>query len=310
MSTSTALSKLEPFLLMAKSAKGAAATKLIESATAAPGVFVFAELIDTPSIQQLAGNEQFKPHLDLLNLFSYGTYEDYKKNPAGFPHLNEAQLTKLKQLSIVSYSSENRILPYRPLLTQLDIPSIRALEDLIIDAIYAELIRGKFDQKNQHFEVSYSLGRDLRPAQLESLLGALRDWSNRTASVLTSLDNKITALDDAEKAKKDNQIAYDKQRQVLVDELVAAQQQAAENKASKGGNPYGAGAGGSRTSGRSAAPPGYGVAMKTPSLFEEEMEVDPPAGAAGKGKKPASSGASSGGSGLLGAMRKRTRGGQ
>jgi COP9 signalosome complex subunit 7 len=61
-------------------------------------------------------------------------------------------------------------------MTLLEIPSIRALEDLIIDAIYAELIRGKFDQKSQQFEVHYTLGRDLRPGQLEDLLGALRDW--------------------------------------------------------------------------------------------------------------------------------------
>lgn len=69
-----------------------------------------------------------------------------------------------------------QILPYSQLMTLLDIPSIRALEDLIIDAIYAELLRGKLDQKNQQFEVQYTLGRDLRPGQLEELLGALQDW--------------------------------------------------------------------------------------------------------------------------------------
>jgi COP9 signalosome complex subunit 7 len=37
--------KLEPFLLMAKSIKGAAAAKLIQDVTSAPGVFVFAELL-------------------------------------------------------------------------------------------------------------------------------------------------------------------------------------------------------------------------------------------------------------------------
>lgn len=46
-------SKLEPFLLMSKSAKGAAAAKLIENATSAPGVFVFAELLDLPNIQEV-----------------------------------------------------------------------------------------------------------------------------------------------------------------------------------------------------------------------------------------------------------------
>lgn len=45
--------KLEPFLLMSKSAKGAAAAKLIQDATSAPGVYVFGELLDVPSIQEV-----------------------------------------------------------------------------------------------------------------------------------------------------------------------------------------------------------------------------------------------------------------
>jgi COP9 signalosome complex subunit 7 len=48
-------SKLEPFLLMSKSAKGAAAAKLIQDATSAPGVFVFAELLELPNIQEVHG---------------------------------------------------------------------------------------------------------------------------------------------------------------------------------------------------------------------------------------------------------------
>lgn len=46
-------SKLEPYLLMSKSAKGAAAAKLIQDATSAPGVFVFAELLDLPNVQEV-----------------------------------------------------------------------------------------------------------------------------------------------------------------------------------------------------------------------------------------------------------------
>ena len=48
-----AASKLEPYLLMSKSAKGAAAAKLVQDATTAQGVFVFGELLDVPSIQQV-----------------------------------------------------------------------------------------------------------------------------------------------------------------------------------------------------------------------------------------------------------------
>lgn len=46
-------SKLEPFLLMSKSAKGAAAAKLIENVTGAPGVYVFGELLDVAGIAEV-----------------------------------------------------------------------------------------------------------------------------------------------------------------------------------------------------------------------------------------------------------------
>jgi len=46
------MASLESFLLISKSAKGAAAAKLIQDATSAPGVFVFAELLELPNIQE------------------------------------------------------------------------------------------------------------------------------------------------------------------------------------------------------------------------------------------------------------------
>jgi COP9 signalosome complex subunit 7 len=49
--------KLEPFLLISKSAKGAAAAKLVQDATSAPGVFVFAELLELPNIQEVCHAE-------------------------------------------------------------------------------------------------------------------------------------------------------------------------------------------------------------------------------------------------------------
>ena len=47
------VAKLEPFLLMCKSAKGAAAAKLVQDATSAPGVFVFSELLDQPNVKEV-----------------------------------------------------------------------------------------------------------------------------------------------------------------------------------------------------------------------------------------------------------------
>jgi COP9 signalosome complex subunit 7 len=60
---------LEPFLLMAKSAKGAGATKLIADATSAPGTYVFAELLEMPNIQQV-GNRNSKYSINESYLLS------------------------------------------------------------------------------------------------------------------------------------------------------------------------------------------------------------------------------------------------
>lgn len=48
------VAKLEPYLLMGKSMKGAAAAKLIQDATSAPGVFVFGELFELPGIRDVS----------------------------------------------------------------------------------------------------------------------------------------------------------------------------------------------------------------------------------------------------------------
>jgi len=67
-------------------------------------------------------------------------------------------------------------LPYSELLQALDMPTVRELEDLIIDAIYLDVLRGKLDQKEEQLEVEYTMGRDLEPGKLEQLLFALKDW--------------------------------------------------------------------------------------------------------------------------------------
>lgn len=54
MEFATSTARLEAFLLMGKSAKGAAAAKLVQDATSAPGVFVFAELLELPNIQEVS----------------------------------------------------------------------------------------------------------------------------------------------------------------------------------------------------------------------------------------------------------------
>lgn len=85
-------------MLMSKSAKGAAAAKLVQDATAANGVYVFAQLLEVPNIRevslysgecvkridssyfifQLQKSPEHQSAYALLELFAHGTYQDYK----------------------------------------------------------------------------------------------------------------------------------------------------------------------------------------------------------------------------------------
>ncbi|KAI5992218.1 hypothetical protein EDD15DRAFT_2445403 [Pisolithus albus] len=233
--------RLEPFLLMSKSAKGAAAAKLIQDATAAPGVFVFAELLDMPNIQELSTNKQYEPYFSLLQLFSYRTYRYYLENKDSFPPLNSAQTTKLKYLSIVSLASERRILPYSLLLEELQMPTIRELEDLIIDAIYLDILRGKFDQKEQQLEIEYTMGRDLEPGQLEKVLAALQNWASTTASVLEALDMKLV---EAAEHRRSVRTEIELHEELCTANLKEVQERLKESKqSSRKTGPYPGGAG-------------------------------------------------------------------
>jgi len=181
---------IQPFCLIAKSARGKGCAAVIEQALNAPGVFVFGELLATPSVQALEASEH-KPFVDLLKIFAYGTYPDYKKNAQTLPPLSPQMVTKLKQLTIVSLSADHKVIPYTTLLQQLDISNLRELEDLVIECIYQELIKGKLDQKYKQLEVDFAIGRDITPAQLDQMMNVLESWVQRSEVLLKAIVEKV-----------------------------------------------------------------------------------------------------------------------
>ncbi|GAA5823866.1 hypothetical protein JCM11251_003324 [Rhodosporidiobolus azoricus] len=156
--------KLEPFILLAKSARGSAAAALVGQAVAAPGVYVFSELLEQASIKDLANSEQHQAQYRLLELFAYGTWADYDTKRDNYPTLTPDQETKLKQLTILTLATQSRSIPYSLLLSTLSLPSIPALEDLLISAFYADVLSGRLDQKAGVLEVTSAHGRDVRPS--------------------------------------------------------------------------------------------------------------------------------------------------
>ncbi|XP_052759993.1 COP9 signalosome complex subunit 7a-like [Mya arenaria] len=182
---------LEQFVLLAKSAKGAGAVELIKQVLEAPGVYVFGELLEMPHIQELSTGDQ-KGYFNLLNLFAYGTHRDYKEKKSELPEVTPSMLNKLRHLTMVSLATKSKCIPYRVLLEELDIPNLRTLEDLIIEVIYADIIRGKLDQKNQQLEVDYAIGRDIRPEAVPEIIAVLQDWCLGCEAVLQGIETQIT----------------------------------------------------------------------------------------------------------------------
>ena len=69
---------------------------------------------------QLAGTSA-APTLELLKLFAYGTWMDYKASESSLPALSAEQTKKLKKLTVVSLASQRKIVPYDVLMRELGV---------------------------------------------------------------------------------------------------------------------------------------------------------------------------------------------
>lgn len=233
--------KLEYYLTLIASSKGVALLKLIQDLLASNGVYVFGEILESKPIQELANHPTDAQYHELLEIFAYGTWGDYRERRDHLPELNEHQISKLKLLSILARASHSKIIPYSDLLEELEIDQTQALEELIIDGIYSGLLGGRLDQKYSRLEVESSVGRDvrLRPLKrrqarlasksadedvemenndgrvvvtpsntLVDLHAQLASWRDSIANVLTQLDQQIDSIRQKDQAKLDQQARH------------------------------------------------------------------------------------------------------
>lgn len=54
--------------------------------------------------------------------------------------------------------------------------NLRELEDLIIEAVYTDIIQGKLDQRNQVLEVDFCIGRDIQKKDISNIVKTLQEW--------------------------------------------------------------------------------------------------------------------------------------
>lgn len=224
---------LEQFVLLAKSAKGSACAELIRQVLEAPGVYVFGELLAMPNVAELE-HGAFAGHLRTLRLFAYGTVGEYAAaaaaaagdgSPAPPPllELSACMRRKLQHLTIVSMAVQSKRLPYDELLAALRIGNVRDLEDLIIDAIYADIVHGKLDQHKRHLEVDFAIGRDVRAGDLGGIVRTLEEWSGSCETVLKCLELQIERANVMKVAQLQNRGEIDTEIRQIRDSLRAQQ---------------------------------------------------------------------------------------
>lgn len=110
-----------------------------------------------------------------------------------FAELNESAILKLRHLTIISLASKSKAIPYETLCKQLDMNNIRELEDLIIEAFYANIIKGKLDQLNNQLEIEFAIGRDVTDQQIDDILSVLSNWCNNCEIALKTIETQIAS---------------------------------------------------------------------------------------------------------------------
>ncbi|KAI9980122.1 hypothetical protein PInf_026789 [Phytophthora infestans] len=190
---------LEQFTLLAKNARGRACVALIQQVLSNKKLFVFRELLDMPNVEPLQDSEH-KEHYELLRIFSFGTYNDYVARKDELPELTPQQVNKLRKLTVVSLALRFKNIPYDTLMQDLDVSTVREVEDILIDTIYSGLIQGKLDQKLRCFVVKYAVGRDTRHEYIDDMIQKLTTWKEQSVEICEKINTILTL---AEKQQED-----------------------------------------------------------------------------------------------------------
>jgi len=220
--TQDTVDPLENFRVLAEGAKGEALTYVIKNAIKHQTVFVFGEILNVQSVKDLANNPQYKPYLELLRIFAYGSYPEFKSREKDLKlkeELDPKSRNKLKMLSIVEAASKNKFLYYDKLMKDLDVQSVRDLEDLVIDCVYANLLQGKLDQRKKAFEVQWVMGRDLGPNEVNDMLKTVEVWLKNSEQLMTALDEKIKSANVAHEKRKSDAAFVSKSKADTVENL-------------------------------------------------------------------------------------------
>ncbi|XP_008184020.1 COP9 signalosome complex subunit 7b [Acyrthosiphon pisum] len=238
---------LQQFVVQAQKLEGDSLVEVIKQALDCVDTFVFAELLECPNVIALETTPH-APYLHALRMFSQGTYLDYLDKKEYLPELSEPQMKKLQYLTIVTLANKMKRIPYDVLLKELNVDNVRDLEDLIIEAIYSNVVSGELDQQSDYLEVDWTVGRDVGSNDIDNMIDTLQQWCDSCENVLSTVQARIV---DANRTKQDvlkhraavdNEVASVKKaiRTQIQDEEMSVDTSGPTKKSVKGIKPSGA----------------------------------------------------------------------
>jgi len=187
--------QLKKFVEMAQNADSADILNVVIQALEAQGLYVFAELLSIESIKQMEHHAMHSKYFQLLNIFTYGTLQTYRSQSNNLPELTPAMVKKLKLLTLITLASDTKYLTYEKLGKELFIENIRELEDLLISAVYEDIIEGRLDQPNSRFAVANAAGRDVKQEDMSHIISTLNNWCGKCQDVLSHITKQVTNAD-------------------------------------------------------------------------------------------------------------------
>ncbi|KAE8349789.1 hypothetical protein BDV28DRAFT_140470 [Aspergillus coremiiformis] len=204
-----AMEALQPFIHLANSNSATSpkfVANLITNATSSPNTYVFAELLETPTVQALRSEDtppEYQGYLTLLEIFAWGTWQDYQTTP-NLPTLNNEQTLKLRLLSLLTLSATIKPLAYQTLMDALSITARSELESLVTTAIYSSLITARLSPATTPPSInvtSVAPLRDVKPQFLTAMVSMLTQWESRCSNVISDIEAEIAKIK-ADSAKR------------------------------------------------------------------------------------------------------------
>ncbi|XP_055331617.1 COP9 signalosome complex subunit 7a-like [Paramacrobiotus metropolitanus] len=199
--------------VLLKKAKGRMAADLIRQLTEISDVYRFQNYLVLPNIQDLRKTD-YLPAVQLLTLFSSGTYKVFAGNTGAYPSLSNKQVFNLRCLSLASLAkrSSSQKISFRIIEEELGLGDQWQVFDFLIEALNYGYIKGKIDEAAQMLYVEDFVTRDIEPDDEKMVKAKLTTFMMACQNTMEKLKSETARVEEfkkqaeAQKKQIDNKI--------------------------------------------------------------------------------------------------------